>query len=159
MTSATIGGAAGLAHVITSAPLPPRNYCTPTPNTTGVPARISYRRSTSITDNELQLAVASGPPGELAVLLYGTERGVTPLSVPIAAGSLCVAGGIYRVGPVFLDGTGGASLDLDFAARPLGAGPGAAAPGSTLYFQWAYRDGFGAVVWNASDGLAVTFCP
>ena len=135
-------------------------YCTSAVNSSGEAAHISHAGSLSLIDNALTLVANGCPAGQFGLFFYGSGRDQKPLG----DGTLCVDSGppgLFRLLPaVSIDGSGNASLALDFSAPPLGSGAGMVTPFSTWNFQFWYRDPLGGPTGsNLSDGLELTFCP
>ncbi len=132
-------------------------YCATTANSAGQGAMLTTSGSTSIGANSLRFLVTNTPPNQAGSLIYGSAQGQTPWG----NGTRCVAPPFQRLGPIqnsnasgFLDRT------VDFALPPLGSGPYAVSPGTTWYFQYVYRDpAAGGANFDATNGVAVTFCP
>lgn len=137
---------------------PPTSYCTPSVNSTGKPALIGSRGTTSIAAADFALEVQQAVPGQNGIFFYGGGQA----ALPFGEGTLCVSAGgkgIFRLLPVqSVDPNGYAQLLLDYANPPVPAALITA--GSTWYFQFWYRDPSGGPAgFNLSDGLAAQFCP
>ena len=135
-------------------------YCSSSQNSAGTSAQIGSSGSAAIGANAFTLDVSGAVPGNLGLFFYGSGQ----TQLPLAEGTLCVAGGgagIQRLQPPQqIDAGGAASRQLDFTQPPASAGSGAIGVGSTWYFQFWYRDPAGGPGGsNLSDGLEVTFCP
>ncbi|MDA7650678.1 hypothetical protein N8607_00080 [bacterium] len=135
---------------------PPSSYCVGAPNSVGGGARISGGGTTSILNNDFLLQAFFLPPNQAGFFFYGAAPG----QVPLGDGFLCIgqSGGIQRLPVVQSTFLGSAFFALDFGAPPLNAGAGQVVAGTHYYFQYCYRDQ-GAVGFNFSDGLDVSFCP
>jgi probable HAF family extracellular repeat protein len=132
----------------------PWTYCTSTPNSTGAPATIHSKGSTSISTNVFSISAIGGVPSQFGLFYYGPNQ----VEVPFGDGFRCVGGGIHRLNPAFQSDDSGTSLrHLDFTQPELSP----VTPGSTWSFQHWYRDplGPGGTGFNLSDALRVTFCP
>jgi|GEM_PF-493162 len=134
--------------------------CSTSPNSAGPGARISAAGSTRIGDDDFTLVVSGGVPGKSGLFYYGPES----VELPFGEGLRCVgagASGIFRLGPpVAANPDGIVERPVDFAAPPMGSGPGLVSPGSRWYFQYWYRDPMGGPNgFNLSDALEVSFCP
>jgi len=135
------------------------NYCTATPNVTGMRGRLSARGSLSVAQNNLVLEASQLPPGSVAAFICSRERG----SVPGARGGvgvLCLGGEIGRFDhPGLPTGSAGrAELQVNLAALPRTGGFVAALAGETWRFQAWYRDQGGSqATSNLTDGLELTF--
>lgn len=126
-------------------------YCESLPSSSGRPARMDARGSTSITSNDLTLRALALPPGAAGWFFHGTSQ----VQAPLGSGYRCVGGGaLSALLPSVADGTGtaefGFDLDATYAAA-IGAG-------TTHYFQFVYRD-LAAGSTGLTDGLAITFTP
>jgi len=135
-------------------------YCTPSPNSTGLAARIGAFGCTSISANEFVLRCGLCPPDQFGVFFYGPEVTRTPFG----NGFVCVGTGntgVFRLNPPLqIHAAGTAQRLLDFDQPPAGGGPGQIVPGATWNFQFWYRDpDAGGSNFNLSDGLSVSFVP
>ena len=135
--------------------------CTAKENSTGSPARLSLDGPISVGNNDLQLVVQDGVPGELGQFFYGPEL----VSQPFGDGVLCVGGGalgLVRLGGLLpMDGGGALRLQVDMTRPPLSQGPAAWTPGSSWTVQFWYRDpgGPGGSGFNLTDAMRITFLP
>jgi polyhydroxybutyrate depolymerase len=124
-------------------------YCESLPNSSGRPARMDARGSTSITANDLTLRALALPQGAAGWFFHGASKD----QVPFGSGFRCVRGaGLSVLLPAVADGTATAEhgFDLDAAyAAALG-------PGTTHHFQFVYRDDAAGST-GLTDGLAITF--
>lgn len=131
------------------------SYCPANVNSTGAPAVLSSKGSTSIAANDLEFHVAGAKPGDLGVLLMGLQE----FQLPMGDGKLCLLGNIQRfLPPLLISPQGSATISIDFLdpTQPASQIP----PGATRYFQFSYRDtGSVAAGFNFSNGLEATFCP
>ncbi|MFN0241621.1 MAG: hypothetical protein ACKVWV_01900 [Planctomycetota bacterium] len=133
------------------------NYCTSTPNSTGVPATIELTGSLGIAANDSWVRATNCPPNAIGIFIFGGAQGL----VPFGDGYLCFdlfGPGLHRlfrntrVGP-----TGIAELKINFpylpATTPIPAG-------STQNFQFWFRDaqGPGGQGFNTSNAAQATFC-
>ncbi len=137
-------------------------YCTPSPNSTGAPARISAAGSNQVSLNSVTLAVSGLPQSSWGYFLVSSVRG--SVSNPAAGqGTLCLFGLIGRfVGPgqVRNSGTLGAvQLPIDLLQLPTPAGLIGVAPGDLWHFTYWYRDMNPATTTNFADGLSIGFVP
>ncbi len=134
------------------------NYCTVSPNSAGSGALISWTGTPSAADDNFHL-VATGCPANQPILFY---YGGAQNAVPFGNGVRCVAtggSGIYRFQPMQTDGSGTASMKVDFGQAPAGAGPGGWSAGDIWYCQGWYRDpAAGGAAFNLTDGLEVQVC-
>lgn len=162
LSATNCAGATGFAFVQaqTGACCQVESLCSAEPNSVGPGAPIGWLGSTSIAAADFTLTASGGPPGDLAIFFYGPAQQTTPYG----DGLLCVGPGelgLFRLPPVqSLSAAGTVAHALDFAGEPAGLGPGKLEPGSTWYFQLAYRDpASDGAGFNASDALQVSFCP
>ena len=136
------------------------NFCMSLPNSATAGAVMDWSGSTSVASNDFTLEVNDAPPGRPGLFFYG-PNGAN--GGPFGDGARCVvAGGSTRLFPLSgADVTGSVSRLLDFASLPVSAGSGQILEGSTMHFQFWFRDltGPGGNGFNLSDGLRVTFCP
>ncbi|MCB9913577.1 MAG: CotH kinase family protein [Planctomycetes bacterium] len=119
------------------------NYCLALPNQAGTTASISASGSALVANQNLTLHVTGATPSQSGVFFLGHGTA----QVPFANGYRCVTGPLVRIVPVLqTDAAGAASRALDFLA------PYAAhlVPGTTVYFQFWYRDAGSS---NLTDGL------
>ena len=131
------------------------NYCTSTPNSTGLPAFISATGSASVAANDLSLRAQPVPTQQNGVFFYGPVQS----QVPFGNGFRCVgagATGIARL-PIENSGPGGVlEHDLDNTLPPTAVTQ--ITSGSTWNFQAWFRDpAAGGAFFNLSDGLSITF--
>lgn len=132
-------------------------FCTSTPNSSGLAAHIAFSGNLSIQEDTAFLEVFHAPAGHAGLFIYGSERYLAPL----ADGFLCISPfypGLFRLPPAALiDDDGHVLRQLRFGNLPAA---GQITPGSTWCFQFWFRDwaahGTGS---NLSDGLELTFCP
>jgi hypothetical protein len=134
--------------------------CVTAPNSVGAGAVMDWGGSNSVSGADLALHVGHAPPGVLGLFYYGAES----VQLPFGDGFRCVGGGalgIFRLEPQVTSANGRATTALDFAAPPVGAGPGAIAPGTGWTFQFWYRDPTGPLGtgFNLSDALRAQFAP
>ncbi len=118
-------------------------------------ARIAFSGSLRIRDDSFVLRAHDCVPDRIGLFFYGSA----PAQAPFGSGYLSVGAsphGIFRFRPVHTDGFGDAHFRVDFTRPPAGWGPGRILPGSTWYFQFAFRDGS---LLASTEGLRVTFCP
>ena len=130
------------------------NYCTATPNTTGLPAHIYSSGSTSIYANNLTLECSNLPKNKFGYFLFAPAAGFIP-NFGGSSGNLCLSGKIVRFSKdVMYSGSAQAvSFTPDMTNLPSGK---VWAIGETQYFQYWTRD---VGTSNTSEGLTVTFCP
>ena len=111
----------------------------------------------SVLANQTILRASGLPPGQFGIFILGPE----PAQLPLGDGYLCIspfAPGLLRLLPVqAADGSGDVMRALDIPSLPPDH---AITPGSTMHFQFWYRDPHGPhqTGMNLTDGLRVTFC-
>jgi hypothetical protein len=133
-----------------------RVYCSTSPNSNGLGARIGSQGTPSLGGNSFSLTVSAAASSKPGIFYYGSNQ----IQVPFGDGSRCVGAGgtsVYRLPVVFTDATGGVSQTLDFSV------PGTLSdnldPGEQWNFQFWFRDpAAGGATFNLSDALEVTFC-
>lgn len=138
----------------------PTTYCQSFANSTGTACTISYQGSVSVAANDLVLLSSGAPASTFGIFFYGGGE----TSVSFGDGLRCVSSGgigIYRLNPASLtDILGNGARVIDNTQPPADSGPGQFSPGTTLYFQYWYRDqASGLTGFNLSNGLRVPFCP
>ncbi|MFT7668749.1 MAG: hypothetical protein ACI8X5_001448 [Planctomycetota bacterium] len=134
----------------------PSNYCLTSANSVGSGALLSFNGSSSLTLNSLQLNVQGLPVSTPGLFYYGPNQ----TAAFFGDGLRCVGGSITRLSPLQGDVLGTVSLLLDLNSAPFDSGSGEAIEGSTMNFQYWYRDpNAGGAGFNLTDGLSVTFCP
>lgn len=130
------------------------NYGASQPNSAFVVARMALTGSPSL-GGGLTLYALGAPAAKSGLFFYGTQTA----SLPFGNGTLCISPftpGLRRLPPLAVtDDFGTTSLALDPARLPPGT-----APGTTLFFQFWFRDQpAGGAASNLTDGLGVTFEP
>ncbi|MEM9374098.1 MAG: hypothetical protein AAGA55_10690, partial [Planctomycetota bacterium] len=137
------------------------NYCTPTPNSLGVPAQMSAAGSAVVADNDV--TISCGPMQNNAFGFFLTSRTQGLVMNPGGSdGDLCLGGLIGRyVGPGQVQNsgqTGVISLAIDLMNHPTPMGLVAVQPGETWHFTAWYRDIGGAPPSsNFGDGYTIVF--
>jgi FG-GAP repeat len=138
------GGAAYVFELEEGAP-----FCPTEDNSIGLPARLVAVQSGSA-DGELVLSVRDCPAGEVEFFLASLTR-LTPMAFD--GGVLCLGPGpILRSDPVLTGGKGAAMLDLNL----LGESWEGFSPGTSVYFQFQFKDAAGLTGANLSNALAIT---
>lgn len=137
----------------------PVSYCTTSPNSVGSGAVISWTGTPSPAVNDFHFLASGCPPNRPLLFFYGGGAA----SLPFGNGVRCVASngiGSFRFQPMQIDGSGNASMKLDFSQGPAGgAGAGSWTPGDTWYCQGWFRDpAAGGAAFNLTDGLKVDVC-
>jgi hypothetical protein len=141
---------AGWVAIVDIAPLG-ASFCVGAPNSAGAGARISAAGTSSVGANDLKLFVRDAPANVLALFEYGT----TAVQTPYGNGFRCVGGSIYRLAKVHTNEAGSGWIAVDNTTLPAG---GQINPGSTWFFQCAYRDrAAGGAFFNASDAVSIDF--
>lgn len=118
-------------------------------NSTGGPATISGVGDPGLAANNFAVTMAGLPPNRPGVLLVGTTR--VDRSTPFKSRLLLIGGTVRVVASTVSDGTGHATLPLDFTQPPLAG----AAPGETVYLQFRYED---VTLPGATNALEVVYC-
>ena len=134
----------GRVFGLTSPDAPLYTYCEdgPPANSTGTQGSIGSSGTTSLAANGLLLTAERLPLPSFGYFIVGD----VPNTLPPPGGGpfLCIAGTVGRlIGPgqvVSSGATGAGAGDVDLLAIPTPAGPVAAQPGETLYFQYWHRD-------------------
>lgn len=124
-------------------------YCDATPNSSGRPAFLCASGSPVVAQNDLTLDVLDVPGGVLGYFFAGPD----PTQVPFGDGVQCVTGpqGVQRFYPAQrVDGFGYAELPVDLSTGTIAAG-------TTLHFQFCFRDRLGVAGFNLSDALTIAF--
>lgn len=135
----------------------PQRLCVGGPSVGAQRARLDFTGHPTYTANDFALVISGAVPGKLGTLFYSRSVSVKPFG----AGWSCLGDPVFRLGPALTTPPIGSTLtrDVDLTLAPLAAGPGAIAPGTTVYFQLHHRDTAAHGNFNASDALAVTFTP
>jgi hypothetical protein len=136
------------------------NYCTVTPNSTGVAAVIGASGTPVVTENAFTLEAWNLPLNEFAYFLTSESTGFVP-NFGGSSGNLCLGAPQYRFnmpaggGQVLNSGaTGTVSFTLDLNLLPQGI---TFDPGETWYFQLWFRDFTTGPTSNTTDGIEVMF--
>ena len=129
------------------------NYCDAQDDSSGVAARMALNGSAGLAALDLSLSAVGGPASSWGQFFHGYGSA----ALPFGDGVLCVdpfTPGLFRLRPVVqTQPCGTAWHQLSLAELPPDL-----LPGSTLYFQYWFRDpAAGGTGFNLSDGLAVTF--
>ena len=146
-----VGG--NTARLVENVPEIGSSYCIAAANSVGPGADIAAFGSALAADDEVLLAVAGLPPGQLGIFIVSD----TQAQVPFGDGFLCVGGSVNRIlKPQIAGGSGSVQLALELQLPPLA---GLAVPGADLKFQYWYRDplGPGGSGFNLSDARQITF--
>ena len=123
------------------------NYCTATPNSTGMAGSLSASGLTSLAANTLTLE-ATGLPDEPGVFFFGTSQ----TQVPFGNGFRCVDFPVVRLNPPVVASGGTATSNVDIPTAGIGLG--------AHDFQFWYRDpAGGGAGFNLTDGLEIVFVP
>lgn len=134
------------------------NYCTATPNYSGVSGRMSARGSDLASANNFTLEARQLTPSSVASFICSLDRGWTP-GVGGGIGALCLGGDIGRFEAVLPTGSlGQIEHRVDLTQLPQSTGSVSVAIGESWCFQAWYRDRVGnQPTSNLTDGLEVTF--
>jgi len=129
------------------------NYCSPNPNSTGVPAIISAAGSDVVADNNLSLACVDMPLNKFGYFLASELQGFVA-NPGGSQGNLCLGQPLGRFASQIQNsgGSGSIGITVDVNNVPL-LGPILA--GETWNFQCWYRDV--ASNSNFSDGISIPF--
>ncbi len=131
----------------------PTRFCPATANSTGLPARLDFAGTSSVSRNDGRLLVSQCPPGRTGLFLAGDQQG----QVVFGNGTRCATGTVLRLAAAQVDATGAAAQRLDLQAPPAARNVVA---GSHWSFQFAYRDpAAGGASVNISGALAIAFVP
>ncbi|MEM8710503.1 MAG: lectin-like protein, partial [Planctomycetota bacterium] len=132
------------------------SYCTATPNSSGLPARVVAAGSPLLSDNSLTLRALNLPAHQLGYFLMSQSQGFVP-GFGGSSGNLCLGGQIQRLsnplqgGRVLQASASGEAiftLDLEVLAVSVGV-----AAGDTWNFQLWFRD---VMTSNTTNGVSVT---
>ncbi len=143
-------------------PAPPTlgaNYCTPTANSTGLPAVLDASGSRRVVDNNFDIVATQVPLGSNGYFVVSPSQAFVP-SAGGSSGNLCVGAPTGRyISQLQNSGPFGLiTLDVDLTAIPQPNGNVAVLPGQTWNFQLWYRDSvLGFPTSNFSDGYTITF--
>lgn len=133
--------------------LPPdafENVCSSGPNSTGAPAVMSFKGSTSVGAMDLRLIAEPLPDQNFGLFFYGQNE----TNVAFGNGRRCVATPLFRL-PVHQVQSSSLMHDLDYTNLPSG---GDILPGSTWTFQAWFRDpAAGGAGFDTSDALRMRF--
>ena len=132
-------------------------YCNPaTPNSSGLPARVSAYGTHLAGEQPLQIHCDQLPANKVAILIFGSAAAST--APPFGLGTLCVGGSAGRFSQSAQNSgaSGSVAFDVDIRALPLFPTV-AVAPGETWRFQVWFRDFVTAPSANLSSAVAVTF--
>jgi hypothetical protein len=126
-------------------------YCAGAPNSVGPGSRISALGSAGPYDNDVTLLSKGNPAGQTGQFFFGFNE----IQAPFGNGFLCVSGSLRRLFPLRVtDATGLALGPVDLDQPPANQ----ILAGSTVKFQWWYRDPMGGGSrFNLSDALSITF--
>ena len=131
-------------------------YCSPTPNSTGLPGLLMGSGSSVVANNDLVLTASQLPVGQFGFFLVGTATDM--VNVP-NSGLLCVGGAVGRLNApsqvLQADAAGQIFLGIDVTQLATPTTPVSAMPGDTYYFQGWFREPGGAS--NFTNGLQVDF--
>lgn len=135
------------------------DVCAGVPNSTGLPANLSFSGSAVIANNDLVLQCNWMPPGTAGFFLNSRTTGFFT-NIPNSQGNLCLGGSIGRFWSQIqvADSIGRMSIPVDVTQIPTPFGPRAAQVGETWTFQAWYRDSVqGVATSNFSSASSVTF--
>lgn len=136
------------------------SYCTPNPNSTGLPALLSATGSLDVAQNDLTVHARQLPPGSVGYVLVAQSRGFVA-NPGGSAGNLCLGApvGRYSASVLVASALGAASMPVDLTQVPSPTGGFAVTAGDVLTFQFWHRDAAsgGGATSNLTNGLEVTF--
>jgi hypothetical protein len=121
-------------------------------------ASLTSQGTARVASDTLQL-LANGTSAGAGVFLQGTQPLGAGLGQPFGDGLLCLNGTLTRLGLTFPI-TGSAVFPSSGGPTELLSVLGFAAPGSTLHYQYWYRDGSAfctPATFNLTNGLSVTW--
>ena len=118
-------------------------------NSTGVPGTMAGVGDPGIAANNFSVTMANLPPNQPGMLLVGTAK-VDPAS-PFRSKLHFIGGTVQQVATTVSNGSGQASILLDFTQPPLNG----VTPGAALYMQFHHAD---VTRPNATNALEVVFC-
>ncbi len=130
-------------------------------NSTGLGARLEAEGGSSITSDDVTLAVTQLPANTTVLMLMAMNTS----RLPFGDGRICIAGlsKIFRLPPALNSGpTGSVRGGPGYVAvtnTALVPVPGGIQAGDTWNFQAFYRDVAGCAGFNISNGVSVTFTP
>lgn len=125
-------------------------FCVAGPNSTGLPALISFKGSGCLSAGDFRLETSTCPPGQFGLYFYSMQE----TSVPFGNGTRCIDNPFYRL-PAQPTIGGVITQDVDFGNLP---GGGDILPGTTWSFQLWYRDpAAGGSNFDTSDALRMRF--
>jgi hypothetical protein len=130
-------------------------YCSATPNSSGVPGSINAYGSASIAEDDFTLTATDLPSGQFGYFVVSRDTGFA--QPPGSQGYLCLGGDIGRLNKSHqvIVGPGGC-LKLNLGDVPVHP-PVAVQPGETWQFQCWYRDKNPRQTSNFTFGLTATF--
>ena len=126
----------------------PQAYCTAKTTSLGGTPAVGWVGEPSVGQANFQLTLSNAIPNTNAIYIFGSS----PAALPFFNAIRCVGDPITRSGLVVTNGSGAASLAVDFDIDDLGL---------PRYLQWWFRDasqldGTGV---GLSNGLEIVFCP
>ena len=149
-----VGFRSGAAYVFPLFPGEASNYGASHLNSADVAGRMALTGSPSLAGGTTLFALGV-PASKSGLFFYGTNTA----NLPFGNGSLLVSPftpGLHRLPPLAVTDGFGTALHV---LAPAGLPPGIA-PGTTLFFQYWFRDlPGGGAAFNLTDGLGVTFEP
>lgn len=137
------------------------SYCTAVPNSSGAPASITARGTTSAAANDITLRGSQLPLSSFGFFLNSRTQGLTP-GAGGSTGTLCLGGSIGRFdNDIVNSGSQGEfEVAIDLTSIPQPTGAVAALSGQTWYFQAWFRDSVGGMTTsNLTNGLEITLTP
>lgn len=143
----------GAVHVLSLASTY-TNYCTSTPNSTGVPATLHGSGYGTWSNNDLVLTATNLPLNRPGLVIASETQGFSPLG----NGHLCLSPKVWRIVPILSSGsTGTITAPVSHNVSPWNS---LLNPGETWNLQFWYRDpAAGGAGFNVTDAVQVTFVP
>ena len=136
------------------------NYCTPNPNSTGVPGVVEASGSRLVSSNTFSLTAKALPPRQFGIFLAAPIQGFVPGAGGTSNGNLCLSGAIgqfIQAGQIRNSGGAGEfTIQVPLTQIPQPGGFVSVLPGDTWNFQAWHRDtvGLGS---NFTNGVEVEF--
>ena len=136
------------------------NYCTPVPNSTGVPGVVEASGSRLVSSDNFSLTAKALPARQFGIFLAAPLQGYIPGAGGTSNGNLCLSGAIgqfVQAGQVKHSGAAGEfSMQVPLTQVPQLGGFISVLPGDTWNFQAWHRDtvGLGS---NFTNGVEVEF--
>jgi len=134
-------------------------YCSNTPTSTGLPARIRAIGSDDASDNNMAIQAYQLPQNTFGLLLGSNASGF--IANPGGSqGNLCIGGAIgrYNANVSNSGGSGSFIINLNLPVTPTPSGPIAVTAGQTRFWQVWFRDTImGSATSNYTEAVRVNF--